>query len=58
MRCCDEPMIDPKNLGIPVWMGVTRFRGPNHKVATAAGVYCVPVATDVIRRIVDRELFC
>jgi len=52
-------MINPEHLRIPVGMSiVTHFGRPNHNIATVTGIYRIPVTADVIRRIVDRELFC
>lgn len=57
MGCQHVRVINPKNLGIPVWMGITCFRRSNHNITTVAGVYCIPVTADVVCCVVDGELF-
>lgn len=50
-------MVDPKNLGIPVWVNAgANLRGPEHNERAGAGVDCIAVTADVICCIVDGKL--
>lgn len=58
MGCRDVRVINPEHLGIPVWVCiVTHFRRPHHNVATAVGINRIPITTDVVRGVVNGELF-
>ena len=49
-------MIDPKDLGIPIWVGVgTDLWRPEYDIAASAGVDCVTIAADVVRSVVDTK---
>ena len=51
-------MINPENLRIPVWVGVsTNFRRPEHNVGTGGGIDCIAIAADVVCCVVHRKCF-
>ena len=51
-------MVNPENLRIPVWVGVSAgFRRPEHNVRMGGSIDRIAVAADIVCSVVDRKLF-
>ena len=49
-------MIDPKDLGIPIWVGIgTDLWRPEYNIVASAGVVCVMIVADAVHSVVDTK---